>query len=1272
MTYKQDKKKKKLWSILLISILIISGLLTINFLDTNFQTAEAMSNWTQTSTQDFENGTSNNLTIIGNGEAAELQIELSDLYHWKDLTSPYSPNMRSDFSMATICTDDKVVIFGGYSNLDETWEYDLSNNSWIDKTPYPKPSNYPSGRRYHTMASIYGDDKAILFGGIDPWTIYKDDTWEYDSSNGSWVDRTKIIRPPRRTLAGMASIFGTDKVLLFGGSVGYSILSYFKDTWVYDSSDATWTNKTPSSIPTNYPHRRSYSQMESVYGTDKVVMFGGGYHDGSKYYCFNDTWIYDYTNDTWSNMTPIGVSPKARNFHRIASIQGDDKIVLFGGQNVTSYLFKDTWIYDLSDNTWTEVILRDPDIQPGYRASFGLAAIDGQDKIILFGGASFTSGRMRDTWIYTHTLPLRNGTYTSNPHDTGTKSDFKTLSWNSNIPTNTTLKFQARAGDNESDLVNRTFVGPDGAETSFYASSPTEIWSGHDGERWIQYKAYLNISVIKYSPSLKDITIAYNCLPTVTVASPIDNAILTTNNPTFNWLFLDIDSAKQKAFQVLIDDDNNFDDVTFDSGEQSSAIEFWEFPKGTSYTSLPDGIWYWKVRTQDEDDTWTDYSTPRTLIIDSQIPSSSPIFPINNGFYYNVSKICGIASDPVDGTGINKVEIFIKDINENTYWNGSNWVIFPNWILVKGTTNWIYDSSKIKWTSGNKYSIQSRAMDNATNIEEPTFMNIFTIDQHSPITNIEYPINDNWLNELNAISGSAIDISGSGLEKIELSIKCTKDYDDSDGGSKQDDYWDGAIWTSNKVWLQAMGTKKWSYDTTEIPWITGDFYTISSQAADKIDNLEIPSSGITFMYDAEPPENLEIFINNETEYTKSSEVILSLQAEDIGSGIYQMSFSTDSAIWSDWELFNTTRLFKLPGGDGIKTIYFKVRDYIGNIAEPISDSIILDITPPKGLSIIIEDNSKYTNSRQVKIELTATDRLSGIDGISFSNNGADWIEWVPFSGERIFTLPPDDGEKIVYFKVRDNVGNVAIPVYDSIILDTMPPHSLSIEINDGLSETNSSSVIIALNAIDDTSGINQISFSDDGEAWSAWEDYLNARSYELPAGNGHKTVYFKVKDNAENEAIPISTTIILNTTILEDEISTEKESSTGLDFWMMMFIIAIILFALIVIGLLIIIKRQARAEQRLLTGGGFGDHPVSLPGVVTPAAQMTKAVEQPQLPSTGAGPTTTPQPQLVESTQTVQTPPAQLTPQPSQVPQLPPVTGQTEKIKPEAKDDGLN
>lgn len=1234
LNLKQKTFYQKLGTFFVVIVLVGAGLFLFILSGPQVAMVPAASTWTQTSDIDFFNGTSDNITIIGSGDAAKLQIDLSKDYHWRKVTPANAPNEDTAFSMATICNDDKAILFGGLFS-DQTWEYDLSANSWVDKTPEPRTPNYPSGRWFPALASIYGDDKAILFGG-SYGPSYLEDTWEYDSSASSWFNKTKTTRPSGRYKSAMAAIYGTDKVLLFGGDKGFSTSNFLNDTWVYDASDAAWTDKTPSSIPTNYPIGRIDHAMAAIYGTDKVLLFGGIMDTYNKY--FNDTWIYDFSEDNWTRMITVGPSPGPTARHGMASIHGDDKVVLFGGGSRFAWL-NDTWVYDLSDNVWTKVILRDPSIQPGVRTWYGLAPIDGQDKIILFGGTS-AMGYSNDTWIYSHFLPLRNGTYISKPFDTGSKSEFNSISWYANILENTTIKFQLRTAADETSLLDQLFVGKNGTETSFYSSSSTDIWSGHNGDRWVQYKAYFNISILKDSPSLREITISYNCIPSTIVVDPINNSLITTNNPTFKWTFEDMDSTKQKAFQVLIDDDINFENVTFDSDEQLSDEEFWEFPMGTSFIDLPDGVWYWKARTKDEDDVWSEFSTPLTLIIDSQTPGSAPLTPKNNEFYYNVSSISGIAADPNNGSGLNKVEITIKNLRDNTYWNGTTWVPFQRWLSASGRTNWEYDSSNIDWTSGNKYSVQSRAIDIATNIEQPTVVNLFTIDRDKPKSIIEYPSDNNWLNELELISGSSLDIISSEIEKVEISIQCSHDFMRWDSGAKENEYWDGTGWTSKRVWHPATGTMQWMYDSSQLLWTTGNHYIIRSRATDKVGNIETPGPGITFMYDAKPPENVRININDNDNFTDSTSVILSLQAEDIGSGLSQMSFSSDNSIWSEWQIFNTSRSFELPIGDGEKTIYFRVRDVVGNVAEPVANTITLDTTPPEDLSIVINDDEKFTNSKQVKIDLQAIDKFSGVNKISLSYDGAHWQTWGPYIMEMTFTLPPVEGENRIFFKAKDKVGNIAEPVFDTIILDTLPPFSLSILINNGLSVTNSTSVTLTLHAIDNTSGIDKISFSTDSKSWSAWEEYQNTGTYFLSAGNGLKTIYFKAKDSAGNEAVPVSDSIILKTTPIEDDSSPEKDSS-GLNIWLISLIIAIILFTIIIAWLVLIINRKKRSYQKLLTSGALTIRPGTLLGGIATAEQIPKPVERPQLPTvaeigtpgTSISGSPTPVPTLAKSTQ---------------------------------------
>ena len=183
---------------------------------------------------------------------------------------------------------------------------------------------------------------------------------------------------------------------------------------------------------------------------------------------------------------------------------------------------------------------------------------------------------------------------------------------------------------------------------------------------------------------LQDIIIIYNCLPTTNVIGPSEGILLAQNKPIFTWTFDDIDCDQQNAFQVLIDDNITFQDVDFNSGEQNIADQYWKFPSGTSYSELPDGNWYWKVRTKDNDGDWGCYCAPWKIVVDTITPNSTITTPKNNGFYKSMDTLSGTAIDTTAGTGVAKVEISIKRLSDNNYWDGAAWGQDETWLLAEG------------------------------------------------------------------------------------------------------------------------------------------------------------------------------------------------------------------------------------------------------------------------------------------------------------------------------------------------------------------------------------------------------------------------------------------------------------------------------------------------------------------------------------------------------------------------------------------------------------
>jgi hypothetical protein len=101
--------------------------------------------------------------------------------------------------------------------------------------------------------------------------------------------------------------------------------------------------------------------------------------------------------------------------------------------------------------------------------------------------------------------------------------------------------------------------------------------------------------------------------------------------------------------------------------------------------------------------------------------------------------------------------------------------------------------------------------------------------------------------------------------------------------------------------------------------------------------------------------------------------------------------------------------------------------------------IKLDKAIPTG-SIIINNGAFYSSSTSVTLNLNATDTISGIYGMRFSNDGVwDTELWESFSPTKSWTLTSGDGTKIVYFQVKDYAGLVSSTYPSSILLDTIIP-----------------------------------------------------------------------------------------------------------------------------------------------------------------------------------------------------------------------------------------
>jgi len=156
--------------------------------------------------------------------------------------------------------------------------------------------------------------------------------------------------------------------------------------------------------------------------------------------------------------------------------------------------------------------------------------------------------------------------------------------------------------------------------------------------------------------------------------------------------------------------------------------------------------------------------------------------------------------------------------------------------------------------------------------------------------------------------------------------------------------------------------------------------------------------------------------------------VMTLSATSANGQVTQMRFSRDGVNYLAFEPYATTKsMTLLPAGEGVKTVYVRFRDVIGNVSDPISASITVDTTQPTGTIAFSTPNP--TTSATGTLELTATD-ASGVTQMQFSTNGVNYLPFEPFGATRDVALAL--GVNNISVRFKDAAGNVSTAVSATI------------------------------------------------------------------------------------------------------------------------------------------------------------------------------------------------------------------------------------------------
>jgi hypothetical protein len=209
-----------------------------------------------------------------------------------------------------------------------------------------------------------------------------------------------------------------------------------------------------------------------------------------------------------------------------------------------------------------------------------------------------------------------------------------------------------------------------------------------------------------------------------------------------------------------------------------------------------------------------------------------------------------------DGAGVSKVEVSVHRNGTGRYWDGSAFSaageVFHE---ATGTATWSLGFPSGNFPAEDSYTVHVRGTD-ALNQVEAGPSATFTIDTTAPTSAIAFPAEGSTYGPAawdagggtpaGDITGTATDASGSGVQRVDVSIR-------RDGTGQ---YWNGSAFAAGtEAFHQATGTVSWSLAFPADNFTAGGSYTVHARATDNLGIVEAsPTATFTINLDSVAPD----------------------------------------------------------------------------------------------------------------------------------------------------------------------------------------------------------------------------------------------------------------------------------------------------------------------------------------------------------------------------------------------------------------------------------
>lgn len=338
------------------------------------------------------------------------------------------PGKRWGHTCNTLRNGRSFYVFGGYgkdnSQTNDVHIFDTNKQTWTK--PILK-GNSPTPRDSHSCTTV--GSCLFVFGGTDGQNPLRD-LVILDTATNSWMEPEVQGEGPTAREGHSGALIG-HRLFIFGGcgKTQEEDEIYYNDLYILDTTNLTWTRAVTSGKP---PSPRDSHTCSSW--NNKIIVVGGEDALGSY---LSDVHVLDADTLVWEQLKTTGQILTPRAGHSTVSL--GNFLFVFGGFTDDRCLFDDLHMLNIETGAWTEAVT--DGMGPSSRFSVAGDCLDYKRGVLVFIGGCNEKLEALDELYYLHTeMSLENEQEEQKPEKLSLRKELKRKRQEHTVLSNNTVR----------------------------------------------------------------------------------------------------------------------------------------------------------------------------------------------------------------------------------------------------------------------------------------------------------------------------------------------------------------------------------------------------------------------------------------------------------------------------------------------------------------------------------------------------------------------------------------------------------------------------------------------------------------------------------------------------------------------------------------------------------------------------------------------------------------------------------------------------------------